>query len=41
MGARDVVMARKQWTFQQGDIRFKRLQVAVELWREKLAGSSD
>lgn len=35
MGIRDV-MGSKNWTFQQGDIRFKRIQLACEVNNEAL-----
>ena len=35
MGIRDVLRS-KQWSYQQGDIRFKRIQIASEILKERL-----
>ncbi len=35
MGIRDTLRL-KQWSFHQGDIRFKRVQISHEILREKL-----
>lgn len=35
MGIRDI-LRKKQWSFHQGDIRFKRVQIAYEVLQETL-----
>jgi hypothetical protein len=36
MGIRDTLLGRKSWTFLQGDIRFKRIQLANEVLHESI-----
>ena len=38
MGARDI-LSGKEWSFQQGDIRFKRVQVALEIYHLTIMGT--
>lgn len=36
MGIRDILRQKWEWSFHQGDIRFKRLQIAYEVLEENL-----
>ena len=36
MGIRDTLLGRKNWTYLQGDIRFKRIQLANEVLHETI-----